>query len=132
MYFFSPGIEKSLYVELIQQYQVCRKLNKNFINCESPLHSLKEYICGSANHPLIIHGPSGSGKTSLIAKAAEMASVWSPSACVVCRLVSLTAESSTQQQLLRSISEQCCALYGEHPSVATSVRFHFCLLSVDP
>lgn len=114
------GIEKQLYIELIQQYQACKKLSKDFIGQESVLNSIKEYVCSDSNHPLIIHGPLGCGKTLLIAKVSEMSSSWSPLACIVPRLVSLTAESSTQQQLLRSIAEQCCALYGEHPSVASS------------
>lgn len=124
-FIFLPGIEKQLYVELIQQYQACKKLSKDFTGQQSVLNSVKDYICGSSNHPLIIHGPTGCGKSSLIAKVAEMSSTWLPAACVVPRLISLTAESSTQQQLLRSISEQCCALYGEHPSVASSVSFFF-------
>ncbi|GFS29019.1 NACHT and WD repeat domain-containing protein 2 [Trichonephila inaurata madagascariensis] len=114
------GIEKQLYVELIQQYQACRQLSKNFIDRENCLESVKSYLSGNATHPLIIKGPTGCGKTCLIAKLTEMASTWFPTSCVVSRLVSLTAESATQHQLLRSISEQCCALYGEHPAVASS------------
>ncbi|GFV68155.1 NACHT and WD repeat domain-containing protein 2, partial [Trichonephila clavipes] len=114
------GIEKQLYVELIQQYQACRQLSKNFIDRENCLESVKSYLSGNATHPLIIKGPTGCGKTCLIAKLTEMASTWFPISCVVSRLVSLTAESATQHQLLRSISEQCCALYGEHPAVASS------------
>ncbi|GFU21337.1 NACHT and WD repeat domain-containing protein 2 [Nephila pilipes] len=114
------GIEKQLYVELIQQYQACRQLSKSFIDRENSLDSVKSYLSGNANHPLIIKGPTGCGKTCLIAKLTEMASVWFPTSCVVSRLVSLTAESATQHQLLRSISEQCCALYGEHPAVAST------------
>ncbi|GIX73217.1 NACHT and WD repeat domain-containing protein 2 [Caerostris extrusa] len=79
---------------------------------ESNLEAVKSYLVGNANHPLIIQGPTGCGKTCLMAKLTELSSVWFPTACVVSRLVSLTAESATQHQLLRSISEQCCALYG--------------------
>ncbi|KFM57174.1 NACHT and WD repeat domain-containing protein 1, partial [Stegodyphus mimosarum] len=114
------GIEKPLYIELIQQYQACQKLSKNFLHCETSLQSVKEYITGSKSSPLIVHGPSGCGKTCFMAKITELASTWSPGACIVTRLVGLTAESATQQQLLRSISEQCCALYGEHPAVASA------------
>ncbi|GIX76385.1 NACHT and WD repeat domain-containing protein 2 [Caerostris darwini] len=114
------GIEKQLYVELIQQYQACQQLSKNFVGHESNLEAVKSYLVGNANHPLIIRGPTGCGKTCLMAKLTELSSVWFPTACVVSRLVSLTAESATQHQLLRSISEQCCALYGEHPAVASS------------
>ncbi|XP_015912569.1 NACHT domain- and WD repeat-containing protein 1 isoform X2 [Parasteatoda tepidariorum] len=114
------GIEKPLYLELVQQYRACREMNKNFQHRESSLLKVKDYLAGEDNFPLIVQGPSGSGKTSLMAKLTEYASSWFPSACVITRLVGLTAESSTQQQLLRSISEQCCALYGEHPAVASS------------
>ncbi|CAL1279491.1 unnamed protein product [Larinioides sclopetarius] len=114
------GIEKQLYVELIQQYEACRQLSKSFLNREVGLEAVKSYLSGNANHPLIIQGPTGCGKTCLMAKLTEMCSVWFPASCIVSRIVSLTAESATQHQLLRSISEQCCALYGEHPAVASS------------
>lgn len=47
---------------------------------------------------------------------------------VMNRFVGLTPGSSTTEQVLRSIAEQCCALFGEHRAEAAKVKFYCCRL----
>lgn len=113
------GIERSLRVELMQQANECKRHNYHFTGREDLLATCKEYLDSKSSTPLILHGPPGCGKTGLIAKLVGKCGEWLPDAAVVARFVNITPESSTQEHLLRSISEQCCALYGEHPSTAS-------------
>uniref|UniRef100_T1K6J3 Uncharacterized protein n=1 Tax=Tetranychus urticae TaxID=32264 RepID=T1K6J3_TETUR len=91
------------------------------IKKESILQQIQFYICSASRYPLIVHGPRGSGKSSLLARASFECSYWSPTTVIVYRSVGLTSESLTIEQTLRSICEQCCTLYGEHISFASSI-----------
>jgi type II secretory pathway predicted ATPase ExeA len=71
-------------------------------------------VVGESQHPLILHGPRGCGKTTLIARAAQCCHTWQPEALLLIRFVSVSAQSHTTEQLLRTILDQCSILtYGQ-------------------
>ncbi|RWS15232.1 NACHT and WD repeat domain-containing protein 2-like protein [Dinothrombium tinctorium] len=88
---------------------------------DSLLNTINSYISSSSKSPLIIVGPRGCGKSALIAKVSVDASLNFPSHAVIYRSVGVSEESTTQEQILRSVCEHICALYGKHPSEASNV-----------
>ncbi|XP_076370649.1 NACHT and WD repeat domain-containing protein 2-like isoform X3 [Tachypleus tridentatus] len=113
------SIENQLYTELVQQAATCKALLSSFVGRQELLAELQAYIISDSNHPIIIHGPAGCGKTALVAQASQLCSDWLPIAPVIVRFVGVTHESRTLEQVLRSICEQGCALFGEHPFIAS-------------
>ncbi|XP_064467406.1 NACHT domain- and WD repeat-containing protein 1-like isoform X2 [Ornithodoros turicata] len=113
------GIEEDLHLELTQQMRACRLLSSTFAGQAEALEMIHKYLKGEGSHPLVVHGPSGCGKSALVARAVQLCEQWLPDTPVVARLVGVSPCSSTQHQLLRSICEQCCALYGVHPISAS-------------
>ncbi|XP_049527901.1 NACHT domain- and WD repeat-containing protein 1 isoform X1 [Dermacentor silvarum] len=113
------GIEQQLYVELVQQAQTCLSLSETLIGRTEKLVQLEKYLRSKLHHPIVLHGARGSGKSTLLAKVAQMCETWVPDAPVIVRFVGTSPDSDTQQQLLRSICEQCCALYGMHTIFAS-------------
>ncbi|XP_075525300.1 NACHT domain- and WD repeat-containing protein 1 isoform X2 [Dermacentor variabilis] len=113
------GIEQQLYVELVQQAQTCLSLSETLIGRTEKLVQLEKYLRSKLRHPIVLHGVRGSGKSTLLAKVAQMCETWVPDAPVIVRFVGTSPDSDTQQQLLRSICEQCCALYGMHTIFAS-------------
>lgn len=113
------GIEEGLHLELIQQTCTCRFLAESFVGHEEELRRIQKYLQGEEYHPLVVHGPPGCGKSALIACAVHLCEQWLPDTPVVVRFVGVSPCSATQHQLLRSICEQCCALYGVHPITAS-------------
>lgn len=113
------GIEQQLYVELVQQAQTCLSLSETLIGRTEKLVQLEKYLRSNLRHPIVLHGARGSGKSTLLAKVAQMCETWVPDAPVIVRFVGTSPDSDTQQQLLRSICEQCCALYGMHTIFAS-------------
>ncbi|CAL4059801.1 unnamed protein product, partial [Meganyctiphanes norvegica] len=122
------GIEKRLFHELMQQSLMCQFRYKNFQGRQDTLTKIRRYLTNDSCVPLILHGDVGCGKSSLIAKAMERCCEWLNDVPLVVRFVGLTPGSSTMEQVLRSIAEQCCALYGEHPAEAakSGIR-HMCV-----
>ncbi|KAG0719244.1 NACHT and WD repeat domain-containing protein 2 [Chionoecetes opilio] len=112
------GIEKRLFHELMQQSLMCQFRYKNFQGRQDLLAKIRRYLSNDSCVPLIMHGEVGCGKSSLIAKAMERCCEWLVDVPLVVRFVGLTPGSSTAEQVLRSIAEQCCALFGEHPAEA--------------
>ncbi|XP_045104205.1 NACHT domain- and WD repeat-containing protein 1-like isoform X3 [Portunus trituberculatus] len=112
------GIEKRLFHELMQQSLMCQFRYKNFQGRQDLLAKIRRYLNNDSCVPLIMHGEVGCGKSSLIAKAMERCCEWLVDVPLVVRFVGLTPGSSTAEQVLRSIAEQCCALFGEHPAEA--------------
>nr|XP_053631306.1 NACHT domain- and WD repeat-containing protein 1-like [Cherax quadricarinatus] len=115
------GIEKRLFHELMQQSLSCQALCQGFEGRQELLAKIKRYVNSDSCAPLVVHGEEGCGKTSLIAKTTERCCEWVPDYPLVVRLVGLTPASSTSEQVLRSIAEQCCALFGEHHAEAAKV-----------
>ena len=81
-----------------------------FIHCDF------SYVTGEAQYPLVIHGLRGCGKSTLIARAAQCCHSWLPEALLLVRFVSISAQSHTTEQLLRSIVDQCSVLTYGHQS----------------
>ena len=111
---------------LTKQTNLCSPLDREVLHhavlckakCESycdrrdgVLARIREYILKPATKPLVIHGKSGSGKTSVMAKAASCMQKWS-SGFVLVRFLGTSPQSSTIRELLVSISEQICTLFG--------------------
>ncbi|XP_076358260.1 NACHT and WD repeat domain-containing protein 2-like [Tachypleus tridentatus] len=113
------GIENPLYIELVQQAATCKALLSSFVGRQELLVKIREYIISDSTHPFIIYGPAGCGKTALMAQASQLCSDWVPTAPVIVRFIGTTSESKTLEQVLRSVCEQGCALFGEHPSLAS-------------
>ncbi|KAK8749008.1 hypothetical protein OTU49_015633 [Cherax quadricarinatus] len=118
------GIEKRLFHELMQQSLSCQALCQGFEGRQELLAKIKRYVNSDSCAPLVVHGEEGCGKTSLIAKTTERCCEWVPDYPLVVRLVGLTPASSTSEQVLRSIAEQCCALFGEHHAEAAKGERH--------
>ncbi|XP_069171975.1 NACHT domain- and WD repeat-containing protein 1 isoform X2 [Procambarus clarkii] len=112
------GIEKRLFHELMQHSLMCQVRYGNFQGRQELLTQIRRYLISDSRVPLIIHGEAGCGKSSLIAKAAERCSEWLVDVPLVVRLVGVTPGSSTTEQVLRSIAEHCCALFGDHRAQA--------------
>ncbi|XP_022252283.1 NACHT and WD repeat domain-containing protein 2-like [Limulus polyphemus] len=113
------GIENQLYTELVQQAATCKALLSSFIGRQEFLSELQKYVTSDSSHPIVIHGPPGCGKTALMAQASQQCSEWLPVSPVIVRFMGTTSESKTLDQALRSICEQGCALFCEHPSLAS-------------
>jgi len=79
------------------------------------------YVVGDSQHPLVLHGPRGCGKTTLLARAAQCCHTWQPEALLIVRFVSISAQSHTTEQLVRSIVDQCSVLTYGHQSWAVHV-----------
>lgn len=114
------GIEPSLCNELIVQSCHRHKLDETFVGRESLLSSV-QYLTSEAKKPLIIHGPKGSGKSSSLAKISTLTSSWLPSSVVVYRFAGISEQSLTCEQLLRSVCEQLCILFGENLCTAATI-----------
>lgn len=113
------GIEQQLYGELVQQAQTCLSLSEAFLGKAEVLSRLEKYLRGTLRHPVVLHGARGSGKSSLLARVAQLCEAWMPDTPVIARFLGTSPGSDNQQQLLRSICEQCCALYGMHAILAS-------------
>ncbi|XP_077503661.1 NACHT domain- and WD repeat-containing protein 1 isoform X3 [Amblyomma americanum] len=113
------GVEQQLYVELVQQAQTCLSLSEAFIGRAEMLTRLEKYLRSKLRNPIVLHGVKGSGKSSLLARVAQLCETWVPEAPVIARFVGTSPDSDTQEQLLRSICEHCCALYGMHAILAS-------------
>lgn len=71
--------------------------------------------------PLIIYGPDGCGKTTLMARVAQCLQQWLPEAFLILRFAGISAHSSTIEQLLNSITNQCSLLTFGHKSHCSHV-----------
>ncbi|KAL3288933.1 hypothetical protein HHI36_003377 [Cryptolaemus montrouzieri] len=109
----SYGIEASIFEELNQQTGFCQKAAQCSINREKTINEIKEYIINPSTSPLILFGPGGCGKTTLLARVAQCCSQWLPEAFLILRFIGISAQSSTIEQLLSSITNQCSIItYG--------------------
>ncbi|KAK9874009.1 hypothetical protein WA026_002362 [Henosepilachna vigintioctopunctata] len=109
----SYGIEGPIFEELNQQIGFCQKAAQCSINREKTLNEIKEYITTSSTSPLVLFGPGGCGKTTLLAKVAQCCSQWLPEAFLILRFIGISEQSSTIEQILSSITNQCSILtYG--------------------
>ncbi|KAJ8964870.1 hypothetical protein NQ314_004552 [Rhamnusium bicolor] len=115
----SYGIESSLFEELNQQTSFCQKAAQCSINREKTINEIKSYITGESTFPLVIYGPSGCGKTTLLARIAQCCQQWLPEAFLIIRFIGISAQSSTIEQLLSSITNQCSILNYGHKCYCT-------------
>ncbi|XP_077986889.1 uncharacterized protein LOC144441205 isoform X2 [Glandiceps talaboti] len=108
-----------LYDEVAQHSQFVRERSREFHGRKEILNKIKEYIRMGPRKPLVIHGKSGFGKTSIMAKAAKDAPSWIKSGvpAVIVRIIGVTAESLHIRQLLRSMSQQLCHIFGQDTSL---------------
>ncbi|KAI4468136.1 beta transducin-related protein [Holotrichia oblita] len=110
------GIDASLFEELNQQVSFCQKAAQCSTNREKTIQDIKSYVSGTTTLPLIIYGPDGCGKTTLMARVAQCLQQWLPEAFVILRFAGISAHSSTIEQLLNSITNQCSLLTYGHKS----------------
>nr|CAD7263262.1 unnamed protein product [Timema shepardi] len=101
------GIDCRLLQELMQQTNFCQRAAQCSINREDVLQDIKSYIIGESNCPLVVCGPRGCGKSTLLARAAQCCHSWQPEGVLVTRFVGVSPYSSTAEQLLHSITNQC-------------------------
>ena len=124
------GIDASLFEELNQQTSFCQKAAQCSINREKTINEIKKYhsimswnlfsrcvffsyITNSVTSPLVIYGPEGCGKSTLMSRIAQSVIQWQPEAFLIMRFIGISAQSSTIEQLLSSITNQCSILiYG--------------------
>lgn len=76
---------------------------------------------GTESTPLVIYGPNGCGKTTLIARIAQCCQQWLPDAFLILRFIGISAQSSTIEQLLSSITNQISILNYGHKCYCTHV-----------
>ncbi|KAK5648750.1 hypothetical protein RI129_003642 [Pyrocoelia pectoralis] len=112
----SYGIDSSLFEELNQQTIFCQKAAQCSINREKMLNDIKKYITSDDKSPLVIVGASGCGKSTLLSRIAQCCLTWQPEAFLIVRFVGISAQSSSIQQLLYSITNQCSILTYGHKS----------------
>ncbi|XP_049826318.1 NACHT and WD repeat domain-containing protein 2 isoform X2 [Aethina tumida] len=115
----SYGIEASLFEELNQQTSFCQKAAQCSINRDKTINNIRTYILGDSTAPLVLYGPGGCGKTTLLARVAQCCQQWLPEAFVILRFVGISAQSSTLEQLLSSITNQCSILTYGHKCYCT-------------
>ncbi|KRT86348.1 AAA protein, partial [Oryctes borbonicus] len=119
------GIDASLFEELNQQTSFCQKAAQSSTNRERTVNDIKTYVTGTATSPLIIYGPDGCGKTTLMSRVAQCLLQWLPEAFVLLRFAGISAQSSTIEQLLNSITTQCSLLtYGHKSHCSHDVKIY--------
>lgn len=115
----SFGIEAPLFEELNQQTSFCQKAAQCSVNREKTINEIKSYITSDNTSPLVIYGPGGCGKTTLLARVAQCCQQWLPEAFLILRFIGISAQSSTIEQLLSSITNQCSILTYGHKCYCT-------------
>lgn len=70
---------------------------------------LFSYVLGetSSGSVVVVHGEQGCGKTTLLARTAQCCHSWLPDCAVLVRAANVSPQSSTLEQLLRTITLQC-------------------------
>lgn len=103
----NPKLDDTLLEEVVQHLVCCRKFCSSSCVPRVALDSIKSYVTGQGNTPLVIHGQEGSGETSLVAMAANKIQSWVGSeVAVVVRFLGTTHHSSKVHSLLQSICHQ--------------------------
>lgn len=81
---------------------------------------------------MVVYGPGGCGKTTLLARVAQCCQQWLAEAFLILRFVGISAQSSTVEQMLSSISDQCSILTYGHKFYETHVSTPMQYQSSDP
>eukprot|EP00057_Strongylocentrotus_purpuratus_P003049 XP_003725816.1 PREDICTED: NACHT and WD repeat domain-containing protein 1 isoform X1 [Strongylocentrotus purpuratus] len=110
-------IHRRLHAELQQHTVLCQKHVETFQGCSALTSQISSYLSSEDNVPLVLHGCTGCGKSALAAMTAKMAEQVLPNSACVLRFVGSSPESSTPNQVFRSVCEQIAYLYGEHISI---------------
>ncbi|XP_054275892.1 NACHT and WD repeat domain-containing protein 2-like [Macrosteles quadrilineatus] len=108
----SQGIESELLQELMIQTHFTQRAAQCSVNREAILRELRSYVLGETSNgkTVVLHGVPGCGKTTLLARAAQCCHSWLPDCAVVVRTANISPQSSTLEQLLRTITIQCSIL----------------------
>lgn len=117
--------------EILQHSHACSQVSRIFLGRSEELQSMKEYITGSLNRPMILHGVGGSGKTCLLAKAATLVRDWigKDKSVLVLRFNGTTPDSSSVIPALTSICQQLAYNYtlpmDEMPDDLIPLMFYY-------
>lgn len=84
---------------------------RHFIGRQKVMEDIAAYIQGEQNTPLVIYGPSGSGKSALMAKAFFDTEAKYKSACMICRFIGATPESTDIRSLLENLVREITQAY---------------------
>lgn len=82
-----------------------------FVGRDEQVRSIREYLQGSTNRPLLVHGPSGSGKTALLAYVSQQPFLpgtesGGVSPLILIRFIGAHPESSTLRGLMSSLCRE--------------------------
>ncbi|XP_072168845.1 NACHT domain- and WD repeat-containing protein 1-like [Diadema setosum] len=110
-------IHRRLRAELEHHTSLCQKQVETFQGCSALVGQISSYLSSDSSVPLVLHGPQGCGKSALAAMGAKTAVQALPNSACVIRFVGSSPESSTPNQVFRSVCEQIAYLYGEHISI---------------
>lgn len=106
------NLSSPLHSEVLHHAALCTTKCESYCDRRDGILSrIQDHILKPATNPLVIHGRSGSGKTSVMAKAASCMQEWC-TGFVVVRFLGTSPQSSTIREVLVSISEQICTLFG--------------------
>lgn len=112
----------SLFEELNEHTVFCQKTAQSSVNREAVLNNVKSYLTSDSTQTLVIVGASGSGKSTLIARAAQCCHQWSPDAFLAFRFIGITNRSSTMENILSSVVNQCSIVMSGSQYTGRHVR----------
>lgn len=82
-----------------------------------------------SSKPLILHGTRGCGKTTVLARVAQCCHSWLADCALIIRFANISSQSTTLEQLLRTILVQTSIITTGSETWLKHVRF-YCLFSI--
>lgn len=101
------ALDNALQSERAEHRAFADQKRKIFVGRETNLATIRHYIAGATNRPLVLHGRSGLGKSALMARAISDAEA--EQASVIYRFIGASAASSDIRSLLISVVEDLAA-----------------------